>query len=185
MQQKGATTMFPKARKDQIKSRELADETMIYDKSRGKAHCLNATAAFIWRHCDGYTSIAELAGSVQKELGIPEAEPVVRLALEQLSSRNLLEETVVPLSGNARFSRRDALKKLAVAAVAIPLIMTVTAKTARASSSVVACLITCNYVAGTFTNSKITQPCPSGKNCVFLCPNTSSNPSENVAGGCA
>ncbi len=162
--------MFPKARKNQIRTRELAGETMVYDKERGKAHCLNSTAAFVWRHCDGRTSIPQLAQLLQKELGIKEAQPVVGLALEQLSSRHLLEEVLAPLSSTARVSRRDVLKKLAVAAVSIPLVMTITAKSARASSSFKgSCFTICNYSSGSFVSSTPgicakgtchTAPCP-------------------------
>lgn len=53
--------------------------------------------------------------------------------LEQLGSRHLLEQPVEPLAGFARLSRGDVLKKLALAAVAMPLVMTITAPNARAA----------------------------------------------------
>jgi hypothetical protein len=123
--------VLPVARRDKLTVRELPDETLIYDRERSKAHCLNRTAAFIWRHCDGQTSLRGLAALVEKELGIGQGEAVVRLALEQLSTRALLEEPVTPLSAAQRLSRRDALRKVAVAAAVIPVVMTLTARSAR------------------------------------------------------
>jgi hypothetical protein len=122
----------PKARKVQLTVRELAEETLVYDLERHKAHCLNPTSAFIWKHCDGQTTIPEMARLVREELSVPNPEMMIRLALEQLSRRHLLEDAIAPPSEAARLSRRDALKKLAVAAVVLPTVMTLTARRAHA-----------------------------------------------------
>jgi hypothetical protein len=45
--------MFPRARAENLTVRVLGDETLVYDQERHKAHCLNATAALVWRHCNG------------------------------------------------------------------------------------------------------------------------------------
>jgi hypothetical protein len=103
---------------------ELADETLVYDHDWQRAHCLNSTAALVWRHCDGRTSVEQLAALLPQGEG---AEAVVRLALDQLSRRGLLEEKVAPLTGQAGVSRREALKKLVVAAVALPAVMSIAA----------------------------------------------------------
>jgi hypothetical protein len=125
--------MLPRARQDKLTVRELSDETLVFDHQRNKAHCLNQTVALVWRHCDGQTDVAELTRLLHQSLGVPAGEAVVGLALEQLGSRHLLVEAVEPLAGSARLSRREALKKLALAAVAMPLVMTVTAPNARAA----------------------------------------------------
>lgn len=127
--------MLPKARHDNLGVRALADETMVYDLERQKAHCLNPTAALVWQHCDGRTTLAQLAEIVGKQLRIPRAEAVVRLALEQLSRRNLLEQPLAPLSDAARMSRRRVLKKLALAAVVLPLVMTVSGSSSGVNAS--------------------------------------------------
>jgi hypothetical protein len=44
---------LPQARTEGLTVRELAEETLVYDKERHKAHCLNRTAACVWKHCDG------------------------------------------------------------------------------------------------------------------------------------
>jgi hypothetical protein len=120
--------MSPKARKDKLTVRELANETLIYDREQNKAHCLNTTAALVWRHCDERTTLPNLAAKLGLE------QPLVQLAVEQLSRRNLLESPVKALSGTARLSRRDTLRKLAVAA-ALPIVMTMSVKSARAAGA--------------------------------------------------
>jgi coenzyme PQQ synthesis protein D (PqqD) len=125
--------VFPLARKDRLTIRELHEETLVYDQDRHKAHCLNATAREVWRHCDGQTSVDELARIVALETGIASASAVVGLALEQLARRHLLE--AAPEAATDRVSRREALKKLAVGAALLPLIMTVATKTAAQSLS--------------------------------------------------
>ena len=43
------------ARRTDVVVHELDGEALIYDPQSGDTHRLNATAAFIWRHCDGHT----------------------------------------------------------------------------------------------------------------------------------
>jgi Coenzyme PQQ synthesis protein D (PqqD) len=125
--------MHPRARQDRLTIRELPDETLVFDHQRNKAHCLNRTVALVWRHCDGQRDVAELTRKLHEMHHVSADEALVGLALEQLGSRQLLEQPVEPLAGPARLSRRDVLKKLALAAVAMPLVMTITAPNARAA----------------------------------------------------
>ena len=127
--------MFPRARKHQLTIRELADETLVYDRERHKAHCLNATAAFVWRHCDGNTSADELARLLGDKTGAVRPAEVVGLALEQLGRRHLLDEAPQPLPPAAHVSRREALKLLVRAAVALPIILTITTRAAAQAAS--------------------------------------------------
>ena len=60
--------MLPKARLDKLSIRELPDETLVHDLTTHKTHCLNPTAALVWRHCDGRTTLAELERQVQEKL---------------------------------------------------------------------------------------------------------------------
>ena len=84
--------MNPHARTESLLVEELSEETLVYDEERHKAHCLNPTAAFVWHHCDGQTSVSELARLLEDELGIPANEEVVWLALDRLERVHLLEE---------------------------------------------------------------------------------------------
>src|SRR5262249_13807665 len=61
--------VLPNARTEMLTTQELADEVLVYDMQRHRAHSLNRTAALVWRHCDGNTPVAEIAQRVQQELG--------------------------------------------------------------------------------------------------------------------
>ena len=56
MKQQPKAETNPLARREGLVIRELADEVLVYDLDRDRAHCLNQTAAFIWQCCDGRTS---------------------------------------------------------------------------------------------------------------------------------
>jgi hypothetical protein len=79
--------------------------------------------------------VVELAQRVTAELGIAAAEAVVDLALEQLGRRHLLDEAPRPLAPAARVGRREALKQLAAATVALPLVLTIVTRAAAQSAS--------------------------------------------------
>ncbi len=128
---------FPKARKEKLIVREFADELLVYDKQRHEAHCLNRTAAVIWKHCDGRTSIAEIGRRLANEMG--QSEPVddrlVWHALQQFKRDHLLEEKLkVPaaLLGSMKTgpNRRQVIRLLGLTAiVAVPLVTSMVAPT--------------------------------------------------------
>ena len=75
----------PRKRDHGLIVREMDDETLVYDRRRHKAHCLNRAAALVWRHCDGATSVADLARLVHEQLGMPGSAEMVRFALDRLA----------------------------------------------------------------------------------------------------
>jgi len=97
------------ARTEDLVVRELPDETLVYDVQRHKAHCLNRTAALVWRACDGHTSIPEIAARVSRELDLPNDEAMVQAALAQLGKAHLLAQGPPHTD---RSSRRQALGRL-------------------------------------------------------------------------
>jgi hypothetical protein len=127
--------MFPKRREKGLLTQELPNETIVYDKSNHKVHCLNAVSTFVWRRCDGRTSEEELAQLLPGELGLPAEEALVRLALEKLGQASLLE------GGQKAFtnpiSRRQAVKKLSRfgIAAAAALVVTVAAPSVAHAAS--------------------------------------------------
>lgn len=124
---------FPQARRDGLVVRDLPDEVLVYDLEDNKAHCLNQTAAAVWRHCDGETTVSEMSFRLAREFSTPVDEDVVWLALETLSKSSLLEEPVVrPTPGLAR---RDVVRRagLAVSVLAVPAVFSVLAPTASAA----------------------------------------------------
>ena len=47
------TNTTPKAKTERLIVREIDGETLVYDRSRAAASCLNEFAARVWRECDG------------------------------------------------------------------------------------------------------------------------------------
>lgn len=125
----------PLARTEGLVINELPEEVVIYDRGSHKAHCLNRTAALVWRRCDGRTTPARMAQLIGRDLRTHVGEDLVRYALEQLAKDGLLTEKVVPGASAAaapgvKLSRRELVRRLGLAAVvALPLITTVVAPT--------------------------------------------------------
>lgn len=163
----------PKARKDNLIIRELPGETLVYDEKTGKAHCLNDTAAQVWQLCNGTTTPEQMIQKLTVDMNPDQGKAVVRLALEQLSHRDLLEGAIRPLSGKARLNRREVLRglaKSAVVAAALPLIMTMASKTGRAAGAS-SCTATCTYTsaANSALVSESSSICKRGI-CLYTCP---------------
>jgi hypothetical protein len=119
--------LAPKARADGLVVQELMDEVLVYDLKRHRSHCLNRTAALVWRHCDGSKSVAEMTRHLHRELGTPVEEEAVWLALSRLSRAHLLEGCVRLQAGRDRSSRRALLRRLGaisgaalVSSIAVP-----------------------------------------------------------------
>lgn len=133
---KMAWQQLPLARKEGLVVEELPDEVLIYDEDRNKAHCLNQTAALIWKYCDGQTSVEGVASLLERELKTPVKEEVIWFALDQLGKYHLLQKPIVRPSEMPKFSRRELVKKLGLAA-SVPLIFSILAPEASAALSCV------------------------------------------------
>lgn len=132
--------MQPRARAEGLVVRELPDEVLVYDLERHRAVCLNRTAALVWRHCDGRTSVARMSRLLAERLREPVADEVVWLALDQLGRDHLLRERVARPAELRGISRRELMRRLGlVAAVSLPLVTSIIAPTA---AQAVSCLPT-------------------------------------------
>jgi hypothetical protein len=117
----------------------LADEVLVYDLERHKAHCLNHAAALIWKHCDGRTSVAEMRCILEQEMQTPVPDGVVWLALDQLEKARLLAGRVHGPEGGTRLSRRAVMRRLGWgAAVTLPLVTSIVAPRASEAASCLA-----------------------------------------------
>ena len=103
--------MRPRARAAGLVVRDLPGEVLVYDRDSHQAHCLNRTAAFVFRAADGQRTVADLARLLASDRGAPVDEGIVHLALEQLDAARLLE------AGPANGSRRELLKRVGLGAV--------------------------------------------------------------------
>ena len=129
--------LMPRAREDELVVEELPDETLVYDLKRHKARCLNRTAALVWRHCDGQTTVPELAALLGEQLATPTDEAVVWMALDRLGRAHLLSEPVTLPADRARYSRREVLRTLRrVAGISLlPVVASIVAPRAAAAAS--------------------------------------------------
>lgn len=114
---------LPRARTQGLIVKELPDETLVYDLERDLAHCLNSTAAFVWKNCDGQKTVSEIEGSLPTSLSNRGNSHLVWLALDQLEEFRLLEQSVpIRVKG---ISRRHLIRTAGFAAAAIPLITSI------------------------------------------------------------
>jgi len=117
----------PRARKEGLVIQRLADEVLVYDQERFKAHCLNRTAALVWKHCDGRKTAGAIAQALEKDAGTPVGEDLVWLALDQLAKSRLLTERTIPVSGTG-ISRREVIRRVGIAAaIALPVVTSIVA----------------------------------------------------------
>jgi len=154
---------YPTARKNGLVIQEVPNEVLVYDTETDRAHCLNNTAAAVWRSCDGEKSVAEIASLVGLQLGSRVSDDLVWLAIDQLSENSLLDGNIeTKFAGQ---SRREVLKKIGFASiVAVPIIASLVApKSVLASAScgcvnsgdcVSPCGPTCDTVAGVCVAAK-------------------------------
>src|SRR6185436_12416000 len=97
---------LPRARRNKLVIQDLPDEVLVYDQDSDKAHCLNQTAAQVWKQCDGRTDVATIAARMAEDLNAPVDERMVWFALDQLGRDNLLEAPVVAPAFMAGMTRR-------------------------------------------------------------------------------
>lgn len=118
----------PIARKEGLVIQELNDEVLVYDLNTNKAHCLNESAAIVWRNCDGAKTITDIANQFIEKSGNKVNEDFVWLAIDQLNDLNLLEMELKPnFKGQ---SRREVLRKIGLASViSLPLVASLVAPT--------------------------------------------------------
>jgi len=129
---------LPRARHESLIIKELPEETLVYDLENDKAHCLNQTAAMVWKHCDGKTTISAMVLQMSKELGEPIDPNIVLIAIKQLQARQLLQKEFTATGPMPQISRRNAMKALGLlTAASVPLITSIVAPTAAQAASCV------------------------------------------------
>jgi|SRR5215203_2599710 len=137
----------PVARNTGLVIQEVPDEVLVYDMETNKAHCLNKTAALVWKSCDGTRNVSQIAEFVGAQAGETVADDLVWLAIDQLGANDLLEK---PVKADFKgISRRDVIKRIGLTSmVALPVIASLVAPpTALAVGS---CACTSNGQCGTF-----------------------------------
>lgn len=89
--------MYPR-QAERVSVQEIDGEIIVLDREHGSVHQLNRTASFIWRRCDGRTSVPDIVAAAAQEF---EAEPDevqrdVARAIDEMRGLRLVEigETV-------------------------------------------------------------------------------------------
>jgi len=124
--------MLPEARRDKLLVMEIGDQLVVYDRIRHRAHRLNRTAAFVWRHCDGRTSVTELATLLGTAVEAPTDARLIGLALRQLDKARLLQQPLPEDAHTVSASRREVVKQLGLVgalAVILPVVTSIAAPT--------------------------------------------------------
>ena len=158
-------TEFPAARQTGLIIQETGDELLVYDSETNQANCLNPTAAFVWKNCDGNKSASEIAELFQKRFGTKVDDDFVWLAIDQLGQNDLLEKQLEIVNGG--MSRREVIKKIGLTAmVALPVVAALTAPTSVLAAT------SCRCPSGSAADCVgQAQACPTA-NCInSLCSN--------------
>ena len=129
------SSRLPKARTDNLIIKEISNETLVYDEENNQAHCLNNTAALVWKSCDGRTGLPTLQRKLEKELGEKVPEEMIWLAIDQLEENSLLQSRRAGPSFDSRRSRRELIRKLGMAAAVLPIITSIATRTAAQAAS--------------------------------------------------
>ena len=146
---------YPQVRQNGLVVQEMPDEVLVYDLDSNKAHCLNDSAAVVWRACDGTNSVADIVKSFERTSGSKVTEDFVWLAIDQLNDNGLLEKGTA--SSFAGQSRRDVLKKIGLASmVALPVIASLVAP----QSALAATSCTCSVGAPGDVFCQMSATCP-------------------------
>jgi hypothetical protein len=151
----------PRKRHDRLIVDDLSPEVLVYDLDRHKAHCLNETAALVWRACDGRATPAGIAARLTRQLKTPVKEELVWMALRQLDHLNLLEDKLSLPPAPARISRRAIVRNLTIAAaVTVPVVTSIISPTAVQASTCTAsgqpCSTSAQCCSGVCTGTPLT-----------------------------
>jgi hypothetical protein len=149
---------LPQMRKQGLVVDDLPDEVLVYDRNNHQAHCLNRSAALVWRYCDGKRSPSEIARRLTAELDTPFSEDLVLVALNQLENQELLVRVAASPAQFAVLSRRQMVRRLGLAtAIAVPLVTSIVAPRAVEAATCIAsgapcsptilCCTVCNPLA--------------------------------------
>lgn len=143
--------LLPLARTDHLLVETIGEDVVVYDQISHSAHSLNQSAALVWRHCDGRTSIEEMATTISKAFGFPADAEIVWMALDRLERAKLLCTTPSRPGATPRLTRRQVVQRIGVAgafALLLPALATMAVPTPAMAQSGVVTPPTCTEIGG-------------------------------------
>ena len=121
----------PLARTEALVIEELGEELLVYDLNNDRAHCLGATAARVWRACDGGTRVDAMGAALELD------PDTVAQAVEELNGSGLLDSGRVVGTTRRELTLKGA--KVGAAAAVMPLIVSITAPTPALAQTLAFC----------------------------------------------
>src|SRR5262245_54117096 len=118
---------LPKARKNDMVTRQIPGELLVYDLKRHRACCVTDAAAAVWKSCDGKLTVSELAAKLESDQKSPVDEKIVWLALDQLEKFCLLQTKATKPLGLPPISRRSIVRAGIATAIALPIVTMIAA----------------------------------------------------------
>ena len=91
-------------RRTGVQSRLVEGEMIVPYREHDLIHQLNKTATFIWEHCDGQQSAAEIANAVSENFEVDEATAIKEVieTLEKLQNLQLIGDDQADLKPERR-----------------------------------------------------------------------------------
>jgi hypothetical protein len=117
----------------------VGGEVVIYELDAHRGHCLNRTAALVWRACDGRRSVAEIAAELGRELRLPADVELVRYALRKLRDARLLDWA----GETASLTRRELALRVGRVALLPAVASLVAPRPAQAATCAASCVCNC------------------------------------------
>jgi hypothetical protein len=114
--------------------KRVDDELVIYDEQNHQVFHLNRAAAIVWEHCDGASSLEDLAHTLATHSELPASEELASVALQELRDAELLEGSFASVAGR-EFARRDVMARMAGLALALPAVVSLLAPTPAMAAS--------------------------------------------------
>jgi hypothetical protein len=129
----------PKARTEGVLTEQVDGELLVFDHENTVACRLNATAALVWRSCNGKRSIRAITKILAAEFGEIADEDQVVIALDSLVKHGLIESGYEPREATAtRITRRRFMRRagaISLATFALPIVSSMVVPSAAAAAS--------------------------------------------------
>jgi hypothetical protein len=82
-------------RRDNVLSRTLDDECILYDTKEGSVHVLNSMAEFVWKMCDGSNGLDDIVEKICEVYEVPPGREVrkdVEGIIRSFTSKGILAQ---------------------------------------------------------------------------------------------